>query len=252
MVKTKTEPTNKSWFEIKNTSATASEIYIMGDIVDEQWVSEDVTPTWFKDELDRLKKADHIHIFVNSGGGSVFAALAIHNMIKNSKAFVTTHVMGLAASSASWMIMPSNKIVMPKNAFIMLHLPVSGVIGNKNDFIAAAEILTKVEEIITDSYLRGGKKLTKDKVTEMMNAGETWLDGQQAFDIGLIDFVEPPVAVANHGDYVVINGVKHSRDKFQNFPEVKVEDTKQYSKYQERINNALDIYSNLNLEKYNV
>lgn len=224
----------KSWLEIKNTSTTAVEIYIMGDIVDEKWTSEDVTPNWFRDELKSVKDAKHIHIFINSGGGSVFAALAIHNMIKNTSAFVTTHIMGIAASAASWMIMPSNKIVMPENAFMMLHLPVSGLIGNKNDFISEAKFLEKVEDVIVDSYMRGGKKLTKEAVKDMLNAGETWLNGKQALDAGLIDFLEPSVAVANKGNYVAINGVDFDPSKFSKFPCIEEKD----------INNQLISYSN--------
>jgi ATP-dependent protease ClpP protease subunit len=249
------QTTQKDWFKVKNTSETASEIYIMGDIVDEQWTSEEVSPTWFKNEFDKVKNAKHIHIFINSSGGSVFAALAIHNMIKNSKAFVTSHVMGIAASAASWMIMPSNKIVMPKNAFMMLHLPSTIAYGNKNDFRKTADFLDKVEDVIVDSYMRGGKKLTKETVTEMLNAGETWLNGQQAFDKGLIDLVEEDVAVANKGDYVVINGVEHDVKKYKSFP--KVEETKKdkvtnLDEYVKRIYDVKKKVLNLKKETLNV
>lgn len=250
------ETYEKDWFKVKNTSETASEIYILGEIVDEQWTSEEVSPVWFKNELDKVKNAKHLHIFINSSGGSVFAALAIHNMIKNSKAFVTSHVMGIAASAASWMIMPSNKIVMPKNAFMMLHLPSTVAYGNKNDFIATANFLEKVESVIVDSYMRGGKKLSKENVVEMLNAGETWLDGQQAFEKGLIDLVEPEVAVANKGDYVVINGVEHDVKKYKKFP--KIEDAKKQDKvvtldeYVKRIYDVKKKVLNLKKETLNV
>lgn len=229
----------KDWFKVKNTSDTAVEIYIMGDIVDEQWTDSEVSPSWFKNELDKVKNAKHIHLFVNSGGGSVFAALAIHNMIKNSKAFVTSHVMGIAASAASWMIMPSNKITMPKNAFMMLHLPSTFAYGNKNDFKKTADFLEKVEDVVIDSYMRGGKKLSKESVTEMLNASdETWLNGQQAFEKGLIDFVEPEVAVANKGDNVVFNGIEHTVKNFKTFP--KIEDVKEVK--QEKVVTLDDYY----------
>ena len=236
--------TVKPWFEVKNTSNTAIEIYVMGTINDEQWANEDVTPGWFKDELEKVKDARHIHLFVNSDGGSVFAALAIHNMIKNSKAFVTSHVLGIVASAASWMIMPSDKIVMPKNAFMMLHLPATLMFGNKNDFRKTADYLDRVENIIVESYLRGGKKLTEDKVRNMLNAGETWLDGQQAYDVGLVDFVEPPVSVANKGDYVTFNGFNVDISKFESLPvmpeiidnDIKTYDEEAMKYYVERAN----------------
>lgn len=229
----------KSWLEVKNTSNTASEIYIMGDIVDEQWTDEDVTPAWFKDEFEKAKKAKNIHLFVNSGGGSVFAGLAIHNIIKNSKAWVVTHIMGIAASTASWMIMPSNKIHMPLNSLMFTHLPSSFAAGNKNDFLKQVEFLDKVEGVIAESYMRNEDKFTKEQIIDAM-VKETWFDGQQAFDAGFIDVLEPAVKMENKAGLLVVNGIKHDINKLKNFPELKTIDdsAKDLTKYYERINVA--------------
>lgn len=236
----------KSWLEVKNTSNTASEIYIMGDIVDEQWDKTDVTPAWFLDEMTKLNKVKNVHLFVNSSGGSVNAGLAIHDIIKNSKAWVVSHIMGIAASTASWMIMPSNKIHAPKNSLFYMHLPSNIVAGNKNDFLSNIKFLDKVEKIIAESYSRDGEKVTTEQAIEMMT-NETLLDGQEAFDLGFVDVVEPVVKMENKAGSLVVNGIKHNINKFKNFPVIKTidESATDLTEYYERINIARNKLLNL-------
>lgn len=244
----------KNWFKAEN-KAGSGEIQIMGYIVDDMWYDDEVSPKWFKDELTKLKDVKDIHIYVNSGGGSVFAGLAIHNMIKNTDAYVTTHIMGLAASTASWMIAPSNKIMMPQNAFMMTHLPTVPVWGNKNDLAKSMNFLEQLESVIAESYLRGSNKLTTEKATELLNNGETWLDGQQAYDCGLVDVVESSVAVAAkfNGNNAVINGIEHDMTKYKSFPKQnfeKPDDTDNKPKF-ERIITARNKLLNIKKEAYN-
>lgn len=210
----------EDWFRIENKGTNSGEIYIMGEIWDRSFNEETVTPTWFQKELKKLKDITDLHIFVNSGGGSVIAGLAIHNMIKNSKVNVTTHIMGLAASTASWMIMPSDKIIMPENAFMMLHLPAAPAFGNKNDLRKTADLLERIEEVINISYMRGGTKPSSERITELLDSEGTWLNGKEALEEGLVDELEPEVNVVSKidGSSIIMNGITHDLNKFPNFP----------------------------------
>ena len=62
--------------------------------------------------LNSLEPGEKAEILINSPGGSVMAGLAIANSIKNSKADITCHVIGLAASMASVIACAGHKVVM--------------------------------------------------------------------------------------------------------------------------------------------
>ncbi len=68
----------------KNISVEEKELILYGDIVDSVlwWSSENdlyITPNSLLDEMKKLKNASNITIRLNSGGGSLFVALAIYN-----------------------------------------------------------------------------------------------------------------------------------------------------------------------------
>ena len=64
----------------------------------------------------------NLNIYVNSGGGSVFAGLAIYNMLKRNKAQKLFMWMVLR-SIASVIALAGDRVVVPSNAFLMIHKP---------------------------------------------------------------------------------------------------------------------------------
>ena len=86
--------------EIKNMTDTTADLYFYGDIVSDwwgAWQNEDQYPDAIKNFLSNAEGKD-LNVYVNSGGGSVFAGMAIYNMIKRHgeknkvKVVVTVHV----------------------------------------------------------------------------------------------------------------------------------------------------------------
>lgn len=91
-------PTLKG-FTFKNQTETSADLYFYGDIVSDwwgAWQDEDQYPDAIKNFLSEQEGKD-LNIYVNSGGGSVFAGIAIYNMIKRhaAKANVKVYVDGL-------------------------------------------------------------------------------------------------------------------------------------------------------------
>ena len=75
----------------------------------------------------------NLNIYVNSGGGSVFAGLAIYNMLKRNKA--QNCLCGwCCASIASVIALAGDRVVVPSNAFLMIHKPWTYATGNAIDF----------------------------------------------------------------------------------------------------------------------
>ena len=110
----------KNILEIKNATDTTCDLYFYGDIVD-SWLGAfddmDQYPEAIKNFLDEAKGKD-INIYVNSGGGSVFAGMAIYNMLKRHKGYKTVYVDGLAGSIASVIALAGDKFIIPSNAYV--------------------------------------------------------------------------------------------------------------------------------------
>ena len=186
--------------KFKNSSAEKAELFFYGDIVSESWYAwtpEDQYPLNVKELLADIGDKD-VDIHINSGGGDVFAGFAIHNMLRNTKGKKTVYIDGNAASIASVIAMAGDEIVMPENAFIMIHRASSAVWGNAEDMKKLADTLEKIDAGIVASYMRNAVEgVTAEDFEEMM-AEETWLNSTDAKKyFKNIKTVEPVAAAAS-------------------------------------------------------
>ncbi|MCE4960583.1 head maturation protease, ClpP-related [Staphylococcus chromogenes] len=190
---------NKQYFNIAKINDSVGEIDIYGEIIDESWRMSDAETSApsFKDALKELKDVKQITVNINSGGGDVFSGVAIHNMLKSHKAHVTVKIDGLAASIASVIAMAGDKVIIPRNAMLMIHNAWTFAVGNANDLRKQAEDLEKVNSVVINSYLDKNPDIDEDKLRSLMDE-ETWLTAQEAKDLGLVDEIaEPNKAAAN-------------------------------------------------------
>ena len=169
------------------------DIYVNGTIVDSEdaWVYdlfgiENASPEKIR---DALKEADgnDVDIFINSGGGSVFAGSEIYSMIQRYRGNVTIHVTGLAASAAS-VIACAGKCLMSATAQMMVHNVSSYGSGDYKNFDKMSEILKKANEAIAAAYVQKSGMSMQDAL-ELMDI-ETWLTAKDALEYGLIDGIE--------------------------------------------------------------
>lgn len=180
--------------QVKNATETTADLYFYGDIVSSWWGAWDDTdqyPESVKNFLDEAK-GKNLNIYINSGGGSVFAGMAIYNMLKRHKGFKTVHVDGLAASIASIIALAGDKVIIPKNAYFMIHKPWSWGIGDSDEFRQMADTLDVLEEGIVNVYADGLKEGVDVETIKKMIQKETWLTGDQAaeyFDIEVSETV---------------------------------------------------------------
>ena len=211
--------------EIKNMTDVSADLYFYGDIVSDwwgAWQNEDQYPDAIKNFLSEAEGKD-LNVYINSGGGSVFAGMAIYNMIKRhgEKNKVKVYVDGLAGSIASVIAFAGTEPPeIPSNAFLMIHKPWGQVTGNADELRKMADDLDKIQTGIMNVYENHLKEgVTIDQVEELVNK-EEWLDGKRAaeyFDVAETDAVEYVAAV---GDY--LNHAGKLPEKFkshQNQPE---------------------------------
>ena len=157
---------------------------IFGTIVDTddmRYAIEDVTPNQFRAFTKNLADGEEIEIQINSPGGSVFAGIAIANMIRQLSIEghkVTAKVEGLAASIASVIMCAADKVIMPESAVCMIHNCWSVVQGDSTALRKEAETMDILNEAIVSFYL-SKFDLSRDTLKEMMN-NETWFSGKEA------------------------------------------------------------------------
>lgn len=173
---------NNNFIHIKNQTDTTADLYFYGDIVSSwlgAWDDADQYPEAIRDFLKGVE-GKNLNIYMNSGGGSVFAGMAIYNMLKRHQGYKTVYVDGMAASIASIIALAGDKVVIPSNAFMMIHKPWVGVMGNANDFRKMANDLDAIEEGMMNVYAENLKEGVDIEMIKQMVNEETWLNGIEA------------------------------------------------------------------------
>lgn len=193
------------WYEIRNAAGdvppgedgegepdTATVL-----IFDEIGGSFGVNAKQFAKDLDEIT-APNIHVRINSPGGSVFDAIAIHSTLLRHPARVTTFVDGLAASAASVIAMAGDEVVMMPGSQMMIHDASATDDGNAAEKQKMVTFLERQSDNIADLYLRkaGG---TREEWRELMLA-ETWAFAEEAVELGLADRVSDTRATDGEPD----------------------------------------------------
>ena len=200
-------------------------INIYGQIVDQSFWGDLVTPKSVMDQIKDAGPGDQIDVHINSPGGNVFAGQAIHNMLRQHPANVTVFVDGMAASVASVIAMAGNKIVMPPGTMMMIHNPLLSLYGayHANEFREMADYLDKVRDSIVATYMSRSKNKTKEDIVAIMDA-TTWMTAAEAVDAGWADEVMGAGAVEAkmNGKILNIAGMAFDVSSYANLPTLNV------------------------------
>jgi len=178
----------QSWYTIRARDEGA-ELLIYDEIG-----AYGVSAKSFLAELAALPAGAPLELRLNSPGGSVFDAVAIYNALQRHEGTVTVTIDGIAASAASYIAMAGDTVVMPENAFLMIHDPSGMVMGNAGDMRSMAEALDKIAGSLVRGY--AAKSGRPDEGIAALMAAETWLDAADALELGLADKVIEPVRIA--------------------------------------------------------
>ena len=206
---------SKFW-QVKNEVNGNSEILLYGPIAGERsWWGDEVTPRSFAEDLESLNGKD-VTVRINSGGGDVFAAHAIHNQLIAYKGKVTVVIDGLAASAATIIAVAGDRIIMPSNALFMIHNPAIGL----SDYYGAEELVQAVNALnaIKDSIVAAYRKRCKasaEELAAMMDA-ETWMGAAECLEKGFADEIQGSVSPVLNGSSLVVNSVNFNIKNFKN------------------------------------
>lgn len=167
-------------------------IEVKGTIVsnDDKWVYDyfDMESTCPKDIITALEQANgqHVEVFINSGGGDIFAGSEMYTTLKAYQGEVKIHVVGLAASAASVVAMSRESDISP-TAMLMVHNVSTVANGDYHDMEKASEVLQQANKAVAAAYKAKTGKPEAD--TLAMMDSETWLTAERAVEEGLIDAV---------------------------------------------------------------
>ncbi|MDG3142820.1 Clp protease ClpP [Streptococcus suis] len=161
----------------------ARTLRIEGQIADETWFGDEVTPQLFKNDL--TSGTGDITLWINSPGGDVFAAAQIYNMLMDYQGDVHVIIDGLAASAASVIAMAGTTVSMSPVAMMMIHNPWTFAQGEAKDMAKVIEMLGEIKESIINAYeLRTG--LSRTKISHLMDS-ESWFNAKKAVELGFAD-----------------------------------------------------------------
>ena len=160
-------------------------LYFDGEISDETWWGDEITPAMFKSEL--FSDKGDITIWLNSPGGDCIAASQIYSMLMDYPHNVTVKIDGIAASAASVIAMAGTKVLMAPTALMMVHNPLTIAIGDTDEMQKAILMLDEVKESIINAY-QVKTNQSRAKISHWMDA-ETWMNANKAIELGFADGV---------------------------------------------------------------
>ena len=174
----------KFWNWVRNEGEKRT-LLLDGEISDETWWGDEVTPQLFRSELNAAE--GDIDLWINSPGGDCYAAAQIYNMLMEYKGNVAVKIDGIAASAASVVAMAGSTVEISPLGMLMIHNPMTVSIGDTHEMERTITFLSEIKESIINAYeIKTG--LSRVKISRLMDA-ETWMNAKKAVELGFADSV---------------------------------------------------------------
>src|SRR5246127_631026 len=130
-----------------------------------------------------------IIMYINSPGGSVYAGLAIYDVMQYVPNDVSTYAMGMAASMGQFLLTagaPGKRFALP-HATVLMHQPSGGIGGTASDIRIQAEQMLYIKRTLFErtAYHTGQpiEQIEKDADRDR------WFTAEEAKDYGFVDQV---------------------------------------------------------------
>lgn len=186
------------WYKINADNAERATVVLDGEI---GW---EVVSSSFARDLAAIT-APAIDLQINSPGGSVWDGYAIYNALQVHPATITAHIVGVAASAASFIAMAADEIVAYRPSELMIHdaaawVDVWGVL-NPADIAQLVASMTELKvsldqtsDEIAALYARKAGGTTAEWRAAM--TATTWYTPDTALAAGLVDRINGEDAAA--------------------------------------------------------
>lgn len=165
-------------------SADGCCIMLYGDIGD--WGSirpEDIVKQLMTAESEGRK----IDVRINSIGGEVYAALAIFNAMRASRADITIYIDCIAASAASVIAGCGRPVKIASNGRMMIHSVHGYADGTVEQIKAGLDEMIQLEAVLCDIYANRTGMAVEDIRKNYFDGKEHWLSAEEALRLGFVD-----------------------------------------------------------------
>jgi ATP-dependent protease ClpP protease subunit len=149
----------------------------------------------FAEALKDVPKDASLDIRINSAGGSVWEGMAIKTLLDERGGRKTASIDGMAASTASWMMMGVDEIRAPRHAQMFIHEAWGLCMGSAEDMRQNANELDKTSQQVAAIYSKKTKK-TLDQCRNLMKSS-TLMTGEEMLEHGFIDRLTDDAPVQN-------------------------------------------------------
>lgn len=187
LVKANCSSNNTPDFKVLDRSPLASTdenrpAILIYDVIDAWW---GVSAQMVKSALLAMPDATDIDLYINSPGGDVFEATAIHTSLITHPANIHVHIDGWAASAATRIAMAGDTINIAESGMYMIHYAWTLALGNASEIRKTADMLDKVDNTIVADYANK-TQADEQQIRDWMQA-ETWFTAQEAVEHGFVD-----------------------------------------------------------------
>ena len=193
LIPTVVEQTNKGERAYDISSRLLKDrIIFLGDEVTETTANLICAQLLFLESEDPTKD---IYLYINSPGGSVHDGLAIEDTMNFIQPDVCTLCMGMAASMGAFLLSAgaSGKRFILPTATVMVHEAAAGTQGKVHDMEASFDHTKYLNKLLMERMYGRLNPAYKEKVSlddfKQMAKVDTWLNAEQALEMGLVDRV---------------------------------------------------------------
>ena len=153
-----------------------------------------------------------VHLYIRSGGGNVFDAYEMANLLKRFEGTITGEGGAMVASAATYLACQCDSFTMASNGQYMIHKPMMTVDGNSDEIKANLKALENIEKQYLKTYAK--RSGLSEKAVSKLWVVDFWMDCEEAKKKGFIDGEtgeEDPITAQDSLDV--------SAEGYQNIPE---------------------------------
>jgi ATP-dependent protease ClpP protease subunit len=233
----------RDFYTMATVDGDEAEIIMYGEIVEERprdwWTDEPLEGNYivldeFLEDLKQVSDVSKITIRLNSVGGDAYAAIPIHNRLRELKAKKTVIVDGVAMSGGSLIMCAAETVKVNASSLIMIHKCWCRIWGgfNADELRKLAASNDAVDKAQAAIYKRKTGMSEEDILTMM--ADETYMTGTEAVEKGFADELmegdAPNIAASADLSTLYVNGralrLSNPLSKLpESIPTVKSDDT---------------------------
>jgi ATP-dependent protease ClpP protease subunit len=129
----------------------------------------------------------NINLHIHSGGGDLFAAFAVIDVIRTMKTPVYSYIEGMAASAATIISVVCERRYMYKHSYMLIHQLSAGMWGKfsemKDEFKSCKDLMADIKNIYMENT-----SLKKRELKEIL-IHDLWWNSGICLDNGLVDEV---------------------------------------------------------------